>query len=125
MKKTASQFVDDLLAGTLPHVPPSATEQAEVAAFAAEIDAHYAFTQAELEAAMSEARGRIEGAIGVAITDEQLVALSGASLMQQESVSGLQEPWVLLRQAEQLVAPSLEGLSRPSPLLPSNKCPSQ
>jgi hypothetical protein len=77
MKKTASQFVNDLLAGTLPHVPPSATQQAEVAAFAAEIDAHYAFTQAELEAAMSEARGRIEGAIGVAITDEQLVALSG------------------------------------------------
>lgn len=77
MKKSASQFVDDLIAGSLPAIPADATQAESIQSLATQLDAEYSFTQAELEQAMQQSKGRLEAAIGVALTDEQLIALSG------------------------------------------------
>ena len=77
MKKSATDFVDDLLDGSFPRPPIGLSQQEAMSALASQIDAAYSFTQEELELAMQQSKVRLEDAIGVALTDEQLAALSG------------------------------------------------
>ena len=76
MKKNADQFVDDLLSGQMPALPPGSPEEtwAEVVKL---IDGDYDFSEADLQAALTSSKGRLESVVGVTLTDEQLVALSG------------------------------------------------
>lgn len=76
MKKDADQFVDDLLSGQMPSLPPGSPEEtwAEVVK---RIDGEYAFSEADLQAALTRSKERLESVVGVTLSDEQLVALSG------------------------------------------------
>jgi hypothetical protein len=76
MKKNADQFVDDLLSGQMPPLPPGSPEEswAEVVKL---IDGDYAFSEADLQAALTKSKERLESVVGVTLSDEQLVALSG------------------------------------------------
>ena len=77
MKKSASQFLDDLLAGDLFGLPSEASQQEVLEAFTQHFNENYDFTQEEFEQVVRQSKDRLEAAVGVPLTDEQLVALSG------------------------------------------------
>jgi hypothetical protein len=75
MKKTADQFIEDAFDGTFASISGSPDEiQAKIADL---IESDYSFSQDDLQEAVNRSREKIEAAIGVKLTDEQLAALSG------------------------------------------------
>ena len=75
MKKNADQFIDDLINGSLQQLSGSPEET--YAKLAEVIHADYSFNEQEIQEALLRSRDKIEAVIGVSLTDEQLVAITG------------------------------------------------
>lgn len=75
--KTAPQFVDDLLNGTVEGLSYTDASQLTWENTAEAIAQHYAFSQEELSAALSQSKHRLEEQLGMPLTDEQLETITG------------------------------------------------
>lgn len=75
-KKSADQFVEDMLSGAL-HIPSEANARLSLHDFTESMRSVYDLNEASCTAAFEKYRDKIGDAIGSPLTDEQLAALSG------------------------------------------------
>lgn len=75
--KSAAQFVDDLLNGSVDGLSSTDPSQLTWEKAADSIGHHYAFSDEELSAALVQSRSRLEEQLGMPLTDEQLETLTG------------------------------------------------
>lgn len=75
-KRDAAAYVDDFLNGRLPINPdaisPSSAEEA-----IAELSEIYDFTEEDFQRELLKSKDRFEGMLGIPLTDDQLLAVSG------------------------------------------------
>lgn len=86
MKKNAQAFIDDLLNGTIEPQLKNLLLSGQQGQAAPLLDEHYEFTANDLQAALIDAKPRLETALGCPLSDEQLIAISGGKLSKEETI---------------------------------------